>query len=58
MKADTEEIRKLLFEFRDEKLPDYDSPFHYEAEAWAAMKEFLYWLRCRDIAKESKKLVK
>lgn len=39
-----EEMTKLLEQYRDEEMPDWNSPFHYEAEGWAAMKYFIKWL--------------
>lgn len=57
MKPDTDEIKKLILEFRDIHLPDYNSPMHDEAKAWKTMKEFLYFLRCRDIAEEYKSIL-
>lgn len=39
-----EETKKLLLQYRDEEMPNWNKPFHYEAEGWAAMKYFLQWL--------------
>jgi hypothetical protein len=41
------EIKTLLEQYRDEKMPNYNAPFHYEAEGWASMKKFIQWLECR-----------
>ena len=42
-----EETKKLLLQYRDEEMPNWNKPFHYEAEGWAAMKYFLQWLECK-----------
>lgn len=39
-----EEIKELLIEYRDTEMPEWDSPFHYEAETWVEMQSFLEWL--------------
>ena len=36
---------KTWFMKKKEQLPDADSPFHYEAEAWVGLKYFLEWLK-------------
>lgn len=41
------EMTKLLEQYRDEEMPDWNSPFHYDAEGWAAMKYFIRWLECK-----------
>lgn len=38
------EIKSLLEQYRDEEMPDWNAPFHYDAEGWAAMKYFIQWL--------------
>lgn len=38
------EIKSLLYQYRDEEMPDWDTPYHYDAEGWAAMKYFIQWL--------------
>ena len=43
-----EEIEKLIYQYKKEQLPDADSPFHYEAEAWAGLKYFLEWLKYKN----------
>lgn len=45
-----EDIAKLLKQYRDEEMPDWNSPYQYEAEGWAAMQHFIKWLerRCND----------
>jgi hypothetical protein len=40
-----EEIEKLLTEYRDEEMPGWNEPFHYEAEGWQSMVYFLEWLK-------------
>jgi len=44
------EIKTLLEQYRDEEMPNWNVPFHYEAEGWASMKYFIQWLerRCND----------
>jgi len=39
-----EEAKKLLIEYRDEQMPDWNTPYHYDAEGWASMKYFMQWL--------------
>lgn len=39
-----EEAKKLLLEYRDNEMPDWNTPYHYEAEGWASMKYFMKWL--------------
>jgi hypothetical protein len=41
------EIKTLLEQYRDEEMPDWNTPFHYEAEGWASMKYFIQWLERR-----------
>lgn len=38
------EIKSLLEQYRDEEMPDWNTPFHYDAEGWASMKYFIQWL--------------
>lgn len=38
------EIKTLLEQYRDEEMPDWNTPYHYDAEGWAAMKYFIQWL--------------
>ena len=38
------EIKTLLEQYRDEEMPNWNAPFHYEAEGWASMKYFIQWL--------------
>jgi hypothetical protein len=38
------EIKSLLEQYRDEEMSDWNTPFHYDAEGWAAMKYFIEWL--------------
>jgi hypothetical protein len=38
-----EELNKLIEQFKDEKLPDHDSPFHFEAEIWSGLQSFKIW---------------
>jgi hypothetical protein len=42
-----EEIKTLLEQYRDEEMPNWNAPFHYEAEGWASMKYFIEWLERR-----------
>lgn len=37
-------IKTLLEQYRDEEMPDWNTPFHYNAEGWASMKYFINWL--------------
>lgn len=39
-----EEVKKLIYKFKEEELPDAESPFHCEAEIWDGMKNFIQWL--------------
>jgi len=39
-----EDIKKAVYKFKEEELPDAESPYHYEAEIWSGMKDFLRWL--------------
>ena len=41
------EIKTLLEQYRDEEMPNWNAPFHYEAEGWASMKYFIEWLERR-----------
>ena len=36
--------KELLLEYREKEMPDWDTPFHYNAEGWASMKYFMQWL--------------
>ena len=38
------EIKTLLQKYRDEQMPNWNTPYHYEAEGWAAMRYFILWL--------------
>lgn len=35
----------LLVKYRDEQMPSWNVPFHYDAEGWAAMKHFNEWVK-------------
>lgn len=37
-------VKTLLEQYRDEEMPNWNAPFHYDAEGWAAMKHFIQWL--------------
>ena len=39
-----EETKKLLIQYRDEEMPNWNEPYHYEAEGWQSMLHFLEWL--------------
>ena len=41
------EIKTLLEQYRDEEMPNWNKPFHYEAEGWASMEYFIQWLELR-----------
>ena len=41
-------MKNLLDEYKKEKMPDAETPFHYEAEAWSTMKRFLAWVKERE----------
>jgi len=43
------QIEKLINDFKNEELPDADTPFHYEKEIAAGFKDFVKWLKKRDI---------
>jgi hypothetical protein len=42
-----DEVKTLLEQYRDEEMPNWNIPFHYEAEGWASMKYFIEWLERR-----------
>lgn len=42
-----EDIKKAIFQFKKECLPDAEAPFHYEAEIWAGMQSFIRWLESK-----------
>lgn len=42
-----EDIKKAVYQFKKEELPDAEVPFHYEAEIWAGMKSFIRWLEAK-----------
>ena len=42
-----EEIKKAINLFKEEELPNAESPFHYEAEIWSGMKHFIEWLETK-----------
>ena len=46
------EITDLVYRFKQEELPDAESPYHYEAEIWSGMKLFLRWLEAKNSAKK------
>lgn len=45
---DVGKIKKTLEQYRDEEMPGWDTPFHHDAEGWAAMKYFIRWLESKD----------
>ena len=42
-----EDIKKAIFQFKKECLPDAEAPFHYEAEIWAGIQSFIRWLESK-----------
>ena len=42
-----EEIKKAVYKFKKEELPDAEVPYHYEAEIWAGMKSFIKWIESK-----------
>lgn len=46
-----EDIKKAIFKFKKECLPDAEAPFHYEAEIWAGMQSFIRWLESKGNAR-------
>lgn len=38
------EVKTLLEQYRDEEMPNWNTPFHYDAEGWSAMEYFIQWL--------------
>ena len=38
------EVKTFLEQYRDEEMPGWNKPFHYDAEGWVAMKYFIKWL--------------
>jgi len=43
-KSTIAEITVLLNKFKNQCMPDAETPFHYDAEGWAAMRHFMKWL--------------
>ena len=43
-KKEYTKLNNLIYKYRDEKMKDFDKPFHYQAEAWAEFQSFLKWL--------------
>jgi len=41
---DINKIKQLAEKFKEEELPDAESPYHHEAEVWTGVKFFLRWL--------------
>ena len=39
--------KKAVYQFKEEELPDAESPFHYEAEIWSGMKSFIRWIEAK-----------
>ena len=39
-----EEIKNLIYEFRENELEGWDEPYHYNAEAWEGFKDFIKYL--------------
>ena len=39
-----EKVKKLLIEYRDEQMPEWNTPYHYDTEGWASMEYFIKWL--------------
>jgi len=37
-------IKKAIEQYKKEELPDFETPYHYEAEIWSGMKSFIAWL--------------
>jgi len=37
-------IKTLLEQYRNEEMPEWNRPFHCDAEGWASMKNFINWL--------------
>jgi len=44
-----DKIKQLIYQFKEEELPDAESPFCPEAEIWAGMKSFMRWLENKNI---------
>lgn len=43
-----QELAKLVTLYRKEELPDAEVPFHYHAEIWSGMKEFILWMESKE----------
>lgn len=43
-----EEIKNLINQYKKEKLPDADVPFHYESEIASGFKYFIKWLETKN----------
>lgn len=37
-------VKDFILQFKKENLPDAETPFHYEAEIWSGMKQFIQFL--------------
>ena len=46
---DIKEVKKALHEYKKQELPDSESPYHFEAEIWAGMEHFMFWLKDKKI---------
>ena len=44
---DIAEIKKVIKQYKKEQLPDAETPYHFEAEIWSGMRNFLMWIESK-----------
>lgn len=42
------EVERSMKQFRDERMERWNIPFHYDAEGWGAMTQFIEWLKTKN----------
>lgn len=50
------EIKTLIEQYKVEEMPDWNVPYHYDAEGWAALKAFIRWLERTVVSAKTTKL--
>ena len=43
-----DEIKKAVYKFKKEELPDAEIPYHFESEIWSGIQSFIDWLESND----------
>ena len=38
-------VESSIMQFKEEELPDAETPFHHNAEVWSGMQRFIDWLK-------------